>query len=58
MESIVSDKPTNSAGDGTQLRRETPIERIFREVVGREMTDEERECLELEPRKPINRAAD
>jgi hypothetical protein len=41
------------------VSKELPIERIFREVVGRKMTDPERLCFRLKPNgKPkVRRAA-
>ena len=32
---------------GSQVEKETPIERIFQKVVGRKMTAEERVCFHL-----------
>lgn len=56
QESVVAENKTGPEGkSGRQVRippPKTPIERIFEEVVGREMTPAERISLHLESEKP------
>ncbi len=39
-----------------RVLKETPVERIFRKVVGRKMTAAERKCFELKPAGKVAKA--
>ena len=55
QESVVAENktgPESKSGRQVRIPPKTPIERIFEEVVGREMTPAERISLHLESEKP------